>query len=349
MNKILIILAAVALTACSKSQEQSAEPHTVYTTHPTSDASAGKLTFAGVAEEGDNISLGFKTAGQLKRIFVKEGDHVRSGQLLAELDADDYRLGVEALQIQYDQLKEEVERARRLFAKKSMSANDYEKAEAGLRQLGVQLQVNKNKLAYTRLYAPTAGIIEAVNFSPAEMVDAGTAVFSMLDTGGLEVVCDIPAKVYRERESFTDFSCRSSLDGAEVPLRLLSIVPKADGNQLYRMHLAVENPALLTAGMNVEVSIATDSGEGGAASLSIPSSAIFRHDGKTCVWLLQPDSTVVLREVSTEGGLDGSSVAVSSGLSPADEVVRAGVSALHEGEKVRVVEQPSATNVGGLL
>lgn len=63
--------------------------------------------------------------------------------MLAELDDEDYKLGVEALQIQYNQLKDEVARTRKLFEQKSVSANDYEKASAGLRQLGVQLQVNK--------------------------------------------------------------------------------------------------------------------------------------------------------------------------------------------------------------
>ena len=129
----------------------------------------------GIVREAHTISLGFKTAGQIERICVKEGDYVRRGQLLAELDNADYRLGVEALQIQYDQLEDEVGRTKQLFDRKSISANDYEKAVAGLRQLGVQLQVNKNKLDYTKLYAPTDGYVQSVNFSPAEMVDAGSA------------------------------------------------------------------------------------------------------------------------------------------------------------------------------
>ena len=139
------------------------------------------INHSGIVREAHTISLGFKTAGQIERIHVREGDYVRQGQLLAELDDADYRLGVEALQIQYDQLEDEVERTKRLFDQKSVSVNDYEKAVAGLRQLGVQLQVNKNKLDYTKLYAPIDGYVQSVNFSPAEMVDAGTALFTLLD------------------------------------------------------------------------------------------------------------------------------------------------------------------------
>lgn len=187
------------------------------------------MTFPGVVKENDNISLGFKAAGEIKRVLVKEGDRVKAGQLLAELDAADYKLGVDALQIQYDQVSQEVERARRLFETKSMSKNDYDKAVAGLKQLGVQLQANKNKLSYTRLYAPVSGIVESVNYSRAEMVDAGTPVVQLMATGGMEVTCDIPVSAYDERDRFTGFYCRSAYLGDNpVPLRLVSLIPKAD-------------------------------------------------------------------------------------------------------------------------
>lgn len=70
--------------------------------------------YAGIVEEAHLVSLAFKTPGQIEKIFVKEGDYVKKGQLLAQLDDEDYKLGVEAVQIQYDQVKDEVGRAKRL-------------------------------------------------------------------------------------------------------------------------------------------------------------------------------------------------------------------------------------------
>lgn len=319
------------------------------TTPGNTGAQNGK-TFSGVVEEAHEISLGFKTAGQLKKIYVKEGDHIRPGQLLAELDDEDYKLGVEALQIQYDQVSDEVARARRLFEKKSMSANDYEKASAGLRQLGVQLQANKNKLAYTRLYSPVGGIVESVNFSPAEMVDAGTAVFTVLDVSQMEVVTDIPASTYMIRDRINSISTLSAhTGGAAMPMRINSIIPKADGTQLYRMRLGFDGkaPDSLTAGMNMEVRLTIDADT--TATLSLPVSALFRHEGAECVWVLQPDSTVTRRPVGTDPKATGKNIVVTSGLQPGEQVVRAGVNMLHEGEKVSVIAPASETNAGGLL
>lgn len=350
MRTFIAVIAACLLCACSHEEKSSATLKSVYVTTPEGGEGTGSLNFTGVVEEDDNISIGFKTPGQIKKILVKEGDHVRTGQLLAVLDDEDYKLGVEALQIQYDQVKDEVARAARLFEKKSMTANDYEKATAGLKQLGVQLQVNKNKLAYTRLYAPAAGIIESVNFSPAEMVDAGTAVFTMIGKGVMEVVCDIPANTYFNRDNISSVSCSTPhAEGTVFPLRILSIVPKADSNQLYRMRLAAgkEGASALTSGMNVEVKV--EMSGNGSDGLMVPTSSVFKRGNETCVWVLKPDSTVTARKITLEGTIDGNVTTVGSGLSSSDRIIRAGVSMLHEGEKVKVVAKPSETNVGGLL
>lgn len=83
--------------------------------------------FSGVVQESHNIGLGFKTAGQIEKIYVKEGDYVKKGQLIAQLDHTDYQLGVQALEIQCKQLEDEVKRTEALYRSKSISINDYEK------------------------------------------------------------------------------------------------------------------------------------------------------------------------------------------------------------------------------
>ena len=345
-----LALALCALCACSDSGERTVFVRNVYLVRPEAAGKEEICVYPGVVEAAREVDLGFKTAGQLSRICVEEGDFVRRGQLLAELDAEDYRLGVEALQIQYDQLADEVRRTRQLYGQKSISANDYEKAEAGLRRLGVQLRAEKNRLGYTKLRAPVDGYVRAVNFSEAEMVDAGTAVFSLFDASRMEVTADIPQGDYLRRGFFTGFSCRAEGLGADFPLALLSLTPRADGNQLYRLRLALAGEAgrRLTAGMNVEVEI-TVSDTAAARGFSVPLSAVFRNGGEACVWVLAADSTVRKRPVRL-GGTDGAGRAlVRSGLTGGEQLVEMGTGALQEGEKVCPVPAPGESNVGGLL
>lgn len=347
-----MIIVAGVFCACGETSREHAYVRSVVLVKPVLLEPVHVITRPGVVREAHAISLGFKTAGQIKRIYVREGDFVRQGDLLAELDDADYRLGVEALQIQYDQLEDEVERMRSLFNQKSVSANDYEKAVAGLRQLGVQLRLNKNKLDYTRLYAPTDGYVQNVNFSPAEMVDAGTPLFTLLDLSCMEVTVDIPVSEYRQFDRFVRYNCRATGIDGELPMTLLSITPKADGNQLHQLRLAFSGQydGRLTAGMNVGIGIvvkdtATISG------VAVPLCAVFRDNDRneSCVWVFERDSTVSKRPIVLNGTDTKGRAVVVEGLTGEERIVRAGVNVLREGERVRVVEKASETNKGGLL
>ena len=343
---------AGVLCACGSPSQEKAEMRSVVLATTAVQEPVRTTIHPGIVREAHAISLGFKTAGQIERILAREGDYVRQGELMAELDDADYQLGVAALQIQYDQLKGEVERTKQLFEQKSISANDYEKAVAGLKQLGVQLQVNKNKLEYTKLYAPTDGYVQSVNFSPAEMVDAGTALFTLLDVSHMEVVADIPAHEYRMRGKFVRYYCKASGIDKEMPMKALSLTPKADGNQLYQLRLTfAEQPdKQITAGMNVEVGIVSKD-DTAAAKVAVPLAAIFRDEEQKepCVWVFRQDSTVTRQPVVLNGTDEEGRAIVVSGLTGGERIVRAGVHVLREGERVRVINKESETNVGGLL
>jgi RND family efflux transporter MFP subunit len=348
-QKRLFVAATLLLLlgGCREQQQQDKFIRSVFLTTPQQQATSSQKCFSGIVREANEVSLGFKTPGQLARIFVKEGDYIRRGQLLATLDDADYQLSVEALQIQYDQLHDEVARTRQLFEQKSISANDYEKASAGLKQLGVQLQATRNKLNYTKLYAPTDGYIQSVNFSVAEMVDAGTAVFTLLDVSHMEVVVDLPVNEYLQRDHFARFTCR--IANEEYPLTLRSITPRADGNQLYQLRLAFVGNTRnrLTAGLNVEVYIeSTDTTD--SDDVSIEASALFQEDGQSYVWVYQADSTIKRHPVTVEQ-INTSGRVVVKGLNDTESIVRAGVNVLQEGEQVRVVTASNDTNVGGVL
>lgn len=347
---IMMIVVAGVFASCGDAPQGGSTVHSVMVTTPEAMEGTVVKNYSGIVREAHTINLGFKTPGQIERILVAEGDYVHKGQLLAELDDADYRLGVEALQIQYDQLKDEVGRTEQLYRQKSISANDYEKATAGLRQLGVQLQANKNKLNYTKLYAPTDGYIQAVNFSPAEMVDAGTALFTLLDVSRMEVVADIPVAEYQQRDRFTRYFSRVAGSASELPMQLLSLTPKADGNQLYQLRLAfVGQPdKQLTAGMNVEVGIVM-ADTTATTGVVVPLCAVFRDGDTSCVWVLGADSTLVKQQVVLDGSDSRGRAVILEGLTGSEQIVRAGVNALQEGEKVRVIERASKTNVGGLL
>ena len=352
--QIMTTLALAALViSCSGNQSKSDDPiHSVMLVQPEGVAALGSKTFSGQVEEGREISVGFKTAGQLTRILVKEGDYVRQGQLIAQLDDKDYKLGVDAAQIQYDQMKREVARMKKLYDNKSLSGNDYDKAVSGLGQLKVQLDSKSNQLSYTRLYAPTSGYVKSVNFEAAEMVNAGTAIINLLDVKQMEVTINIPTSLYLQKDKIKGFSCKGNFsEGQLIPLKLLSITPQADNNQLYRVRLGLQpdQAKKVTSGMNVEVSIDLDQ-SAESNGLTLPLSAVFQKEGKSYVWVYDSKTSTVkqtavtVEKMNTEG-----KAVIIKGLSGEEQVVKAGALVLDNGEKVKVIAKPSKTNVGGLI
>lgn len=339
------------LAACNTNKEEKFV-RSVKLVQPVALGNVSYKSLSGTVKESREISLGFKTDGQIDKILVKEGDFVRQGQTIAMLDQEDYQLGVDAYQIQYDQMKNEVERMKQLYEAKSLNGNDYEKAMAGLEQLRVQLQINKNKLEYTTLKAPVSGYIQTVNYEKAEMVQAGSPIVNLLDVSKIEVEVDIPASLYMQQDKFSGFSCTSSLSpNVSYPLTLISINPKASSTQLYKMLLSLtdNHSTKLTAGMNVVVNISLTDAQPDASRFTLPVNSIFSEQEKSYVWVLENDSTVSKREIKLQGIDTTGKAIITQGIQGNEQIIKAGVHSLTENEKVHVLPESDKTNVGGLF
>lgn len=104
----------------------------------------------------------------------------------------------------------------------------------------------------------------------------------------------------------------------------------------------------LTGGMNISIEIRM-AAPGSDGTFTVPLHSVFQENGKTYVWTVGKSSAVNKREVTVSGTDASGNVVVTSGLNGGERIVKAGVNALHEGEKVKIIDEGSKTNVGGLL
>lgn len=352
IRQLLTVFITVLLFSCSSGNQEQKYQRTVRTVNPIPEGGSINRRFSGTVNESNEISLGFKTAGQINGIYVKEGDFVKKGTLLASLESSDYEIGAEGLRAQAEQLKSEYERACKLYEEKSIALNDLEKIKAGYIQINSQLKSVENKLAYTRLYAPVSGHIQSVNFSKSEMVDAGTPVFNILDDSSMVISVDIPVALYGNIGNISRIYARPDIESQAIPLQILSVVPKADSNQLFRMKLAFPGTYdnYLSAGMNIDIEFIMNNGVAAAGSKSlIPAHSVLHRNDSTFVWVVNEDSLIIKRPVSIENLNPDGMVMVRDGLSEKDNVVTTGINMLQEGERVRILTKPAKTNVGGLL
>lgn len=355
MNAYIKILgsaaAAVLLGACGGHRPAAEQVRTVRIDTVKSFAAPRTLRFPGRVYAAREVEPAFKVAGTLQSLPLAEGAAFRRGDLLALLDDRDYALQLQAVEAEYNRIKGEAERVIALYGEGAATADAYDKARYGLQQIEAKRSNARNQLADTRIVAPFDGYVQRRFFDPPAVVGAGMPVLSVVSSEAPEVEINIPAADYARRDRFerftADFDC-IGLEGAE--LRLVGIAPKANANQLYTVRLSL--PASLTPrpapGMNAMVSVVCRGDED--LRVVIPSAALFADaGGGSRVWVCDEGCRVSSRAVRVERlTVDGGAV-VAEGLSAGERIVTAGVRLLREGERVRVMEPASRTNVGGLL
>lgn len=364
MKRIYYILAGISvlsLLSCHSGSKTHEEPQTVKLDTVMSDNDRTSLQYPGKVKAAQDVSLAFRVSGTIRKIHVEDGARVHAGQLLAELDPTDYQVQLDATEAEYRQIKAEAERVMALYKENGTTPNANDKAVYGLKQITAKYQHHKDQLEYTRLYAPFGGIIQKRLFEAHETIGAGMPVVSMISNGTPEVEINLPAAEYIRRGQFSRYHCAFDIYPGEVyPLEFISITPKANANQLYTMRLRFRLPdgekrlpaagkPLPSPGMNTMVTICCDAD--GVHSLSVPSSAIWQKEGKTKVFVYDPDEKAVRsREVTVVRLLgNGRCIVTSDNLKAGELVVSAGVHHIEEGEYVKPLPPVTQTNIGGLL
>lgn len=305
-------------------------------------------TFPGRVVAATDVNLGFRVAGIIDEICATDGSYVKKGEVIARLDNRDYTLQLAATQAEYDAIKAEVDRVVSLYADQSVSANDYDKAINGLRAITSKLEAHKNALADTELRAPINGYINKSRFDKGEAVAAGTPIVTLISSAAPEITIDIPASNYIKQSNFESATASIELFGDNrFNLKLKSVSPKANLNQLYKMTFTVEDidGALPSVGMSamVEIRYATN----GESCVVVPFSAIVEKGGTSIVWIIKDGKTksqeVTLSEIKSSG-----KALISSGITAGEMIVTAGVNSLKEGQTVSILEEVSSSNVGGI-
>jgi RND family efflux transporter MFP subunit len=339
------------LLACSQKKSNEEVLQTVKTDTVRVFGEKPQSTFPGKVKAASEVNLSFRIAGPIAKMNVNAGNYVRKGQVLAEMDSRDYQTQLSATEAEYKQIKAEAERVMELYGKGSVTPNDYDKANYGLKQITAKYDAHKNALADTKLLAPFDGYIQKRFFDPNETVGAGTPVISMINAGVPEVEINIPSFEFIQRDKFESFYCTVDIYPNRVfALDLMGITQKANLNQLYTMRLRIKDheKPLPSPGMVTLVTIQYKAGK--SQWVTIPYPALFEIKDVSSVWVYNPDSqTVSARQVTIYDILTNGTVIISEGLKAGEIVISAGVRFLKEGEKVRLLPPVSPTNAGGLL
>lgn len=219
-----------------------------------------KLYYTGTIEAWRKMNITPDVGGKIARIYVEEGDKVKKGQLLAELDTRPIRLQLEqgkaalaVAEANYKDAKRNVERMERLKQEKAVSDQQYEKiklafeaVEAQLQQAKAGLNLVRHNLDVSLMKAPFSGVIASKNAEVGDVINPMMGGFS--PTSGVLTLMDFSrVKI----EIFISYSDIIRIKKGQIALLRVVAFP----DRVFKGHVALVNLTAdpLTKKFKVEV------------------------------------------------------------------------------------------------
>ena len=353
-----VLIAMLLLASCGK-EEQPQEVIIRPVRYVEIFSTGGTRTrpFSGVAQAGLESRLSFKVPGTVKKVPVRVGDRVRRGQLIASLDANDYRLQVQQAEAALTQAQAQArnarasyDRVRRLYENNNASKSQLdaaraanESADAGVRSAEKQVELAKLQLSYTRLTAPVGGAIASVHVEVNENVAAGQLVVMLTSGSQIEVKISVPEVLIALVK-----------EGGKVNVTFDAIPDRA-----FAATITEVGVSSVGAGTTFPVTVLLDKRDpeirpGMAATVTcrfeskderdrfvLPSHAVVEDRDGRFVYGVEPildedGFGLIHRKSVTIGDLTENGLEIFEGLSDGDRVVTAGVSRIRDGQKVRL-------------
>ncbi|MGK2914276.1 MAG: efflux RND transporter periplasmic adaptor subunit [Porticoccaceae bacterium] len=295
--------------------------------------------------------------GRILGGFVKTGERVTEGQLLAELDAEDYRLAREGANAELNQLaalrdnqSRTVERYTTLMTKKLISVDRYDEAAAQLRALDQQikaartrLEQSEHALTKTRVLSRYSGVVDEELISPGDFVKVGDPLFRIATTGSLRARLPLPETLASKLSVGQEIELYSPLAPDTRVTSTISEIRPTIGvrNRAIDVFTIVPNPGGWQPGGSVNAVIVI---ERRPAALLIPEGAVVPRPAGNVVYVVV-GGFALQRPVATGIYRDGL-VEIRSGLTATDLVVNVGASFLTDGTPVTLVAPKVAPKAG---
>ena len=363
MKKTALILAAVAalLAACSNPTPPEEPVRAVKVMTVGVNTFSSGYEFAGEVKAQVESRLGFRVGGKIIKRQAELGQRVKAGQVLAQLDPQDYKLAADAARAQVqaaatnrDLAAGDYKRYLALKEQNFISGAELERRETTLKaaqaqvdQAQSQLNVQGNQAKYAVLVADVAGVVTAIEAEPGQVVSAGTPVVRIAADGPRDVVFSVPEDKVAGIKPGMPVKVRGWAQDAQAAsstAKVREVSASADpATRTYQVKLALDgNVTPPPLGATVYVLPEGLGGVQGMPVIKLPTSAL-RQEGKaSAVWLLDKTSMTVKSQIVQIATADGNEAVIAAGLQPGMVVVSAGVHVLSPGQKVTIYQQKVA-------
>lgn len=358
----LAFLALLALAACGQKPKPSATLPVVTVSQPLRKEVVDWDDFVGRFEAVDQVDVRPRVSGYLTRIGFKDGEAVKKGQVLFEIDPRPYQAALDQAKAQQQRAeatlqnaRTALERGKALLAARAISQEEFDTRQATERQAEADLaaaQANARNaalnLGFTKVTAPLGGRASDRKVAVGNLVNAdNTVLTTIVSLDPIRFTFDGSEALYLKYQRDNRDGGRKSSRQASNPV-LIRLQDEAEyrwkgrmdfvdnalssGTGTIRGRAVVDNPGgFLTPGMFGHLRLL---GSAPYTALLVPDKAVQTDQTIQVLYVLGPDGVVRQQQVDP-GPVVGGLRVIKSGLKPTDRVVIDGMTRVKPGDKAR--------------
>lgn len=340
---------ALLISGCGQQEEAAAPPGSrpmpVVIQVTQTETVTERVPAVGTLMANESIVVRAEIAGLIESISFEEGSEVEAGALLVLLYSAEHRALVDETQATVELARLSFARATDMHKKSMISRQEYDEAQARLKESRAALRRNQAVLAKTRLVAPFSGTVGLRHVSPGAYIRPGQDLVNLEDIDPIKVEFKLSERfaaaiaVGQQIELLVDALPDSTFVG-----EIYAINPRLDPRtRAFSLRARVANEdGNLRPGMFARVNLIVDRREN---ALTVPEEAIWPQGDKAFVYRVI-DGKAALTEVELGERFDGK-VEVSSGVEAGETIVTSGHMKIRDGSSVIDVEKLRAKSAAG--
>ena len=302
------------------------------------------LELQGNVQTKQNIVIYPEMAGTLQRVYVKEGQRVKKGQVLATIDDGGLGQQVAQLQIQADLAKTTFERQERLWNQKIGSEIQYLQAKSTYEAQQKAVNQLESQLAKTSVKAPFSGVIDDVITEQGSVVAPGQSqLMRIVNLNNMYIETDVPENyllnVTKNKNVLVEFPVLGKTMNAKIRQAGNFINP---ANRTFKVEIAVPNTDnAIKPNLTAKLKINDYTND---KAVLIPQSIISENEnGEQYIYIIKEkngnDEATAQRVIIKTGKTQGDVIEVLSGVSNGSEIIQEGARSVKDGQTVKVLNQ----------
>jgi len=306
-------------------------------------------------------TLHSRVDGQLMRLLFKEGQFVKEGDLLAELDARPFEAQLDQAQGQMkrdqallEEAKINLERYKTLFAQDSVAKQQLDAQQSLVKQYEGAVQNDKGQMTnaklqitYAKITAPFSGQVGLRQVDPGNIVHSGDAngIAVVTQLQPITTIFNLPEdtipKVMKQTQAGSKIIAEAWDREGKTKVAMGEVsavdnqVDQSTGTIKLRAQFPNEDNALFPSQfINIRCLVETKKD-----AVIVPAAAIQHGAQGAFVYLAKADNTVKVQPVKTDA-TEGETVSIAEGIKPGDIVVTDGMDGLRENAKIEIIAPP---------